>query len=80
MTGAVVVKLIGAFFKIPLTAIIGGDGMGYFMTAYGLFNPIYALSVAGFPVAVRPSFPVQSLFPASNKPEQEFINTQLFCL
>ncbi len=26
--------------------------MGYFMTAYGFFNPIYALSIAGFPVAV----------------------------
>ena len=46
------VKIIGALFKIPLTTMLGGIGMGYFMTAYGLFNPIYSLSVAGFPVAV----------------------------
>ncbi|MEG1848948.1 MAG: oligosaccharide flippase family protein [Oscillospiraceae bacterium] len=52
MAAALVVKTIGALFKIPLTQIIGGSGMGYFMTAYGFFNPIYALSVAGFPVAV----------------------------
>jgi stage V sporulation protein B len=46
------VKLLGALFKIPLTHILGGGGMGYFMTAYGFFNPIYAMSIAGFPVAV----------------------------
>lgn len=52
IAGTMLVKIIGAFFKIPLTNIIGGAGMGYFMTAYSFFNPIYALSVAGFPVAV----------------------------
>ena len=29
---ALIVKLIGAFFKVPLANIIGGSGMGYFMT------------------------------------------------
>ncbi len=48
----VVVKLIGAVFKIPLSILIGGEGMGYFTTAYGLYNPIVALAVAGLPVAV----------------------------
>ena len=48
----IIVKIIGAAFKIPLTNLLGGEGMGYFMTAYGLFNPIYALAVAGLPVAV----------------------------
>lgn len=52
VAATVIVKLIGAFFKIPLTNLIGGTGMGYFMTAYTLFNPIYALSIAGLPVAV----------------------------
>ncbi len=52
MLAAVIVKVIGALFKIPLTRILGGEGMGYYMTAYSVFNPIYALSVAGFPVAV----------------------------
>ncbi|MBC8569807.1 putative polysaccharide biosynthesis protein [Zongyangia hominis] len=52
MAATIIVKLIGAVFKIPLTNLIGGEGMGYFTTAYGLFNPIYALSIAGLPVAV----------------------------
>jgi Membrane protein involved in the export of O-antigen and teichoic acid len=48
-----VVKLIGALFKIPLTNyILGGTGNGYFSTAYMLFAPIYAVATAGLPVAM----------------------------
>jgi stage V sporulation protein B len=52
MLSVLVVKIIGALFKIPLTAMLGGVGMGYFMTAYGLWGPMYSLSAAGFAVAV----------------------------
>lgn len=52
LLSAVVVKLIGAFYKIPLTNRLGGEGMGYYMTAYSVFNPVYAVSVAGFPAAI----------------------------
>ena len=53
LTGStLLVKAIGALFKVPLMNILGGTGMAYFMTAYEVFNPIYALSVAGFPAAV----------------------------
>ncbi len=48
----IIVKIVGACFKLPLANIIGNTGMGYFNTAYSLFNVIYALAVAGFPVAV----------------------------
>ena len=49
---AIIAKLIGAFFKIPLTNILGGNGMAYFSCAYSIFMPVYALSVTGLPVAV----------------------------
>ncbi len=49
---AVIVKLLGAVFKIPLTNILGGDGMGYFSTAYDLYMPVYVISNAGLPVAI----------------------------
>ncbi|MBC8585005.1 putative polysaccharide biosynthesis protein [Youxingia wuxianensis] len=48
----VVVKLIGALFKIPLTNILGGVGMSYFNVAYDLYYPLYALFVSGLPIAV----------------------------
>lgn len=46
------VKIVGMLFKVPLTNLLGGVGMGYFNTAYRLFDPLYTLSVAGLPVAV----------------------------
>lgn len=46
------VKAVGALFKIPLMNIIGGEGMGYYNTAYQIFSPLYTLATAGIPVAV----------------------------
>lgn len=48
----VVVKLIGAVYKIPLTNLIGAEGYGYFTGAYAIYTPLYAISMAGLPVAV----------------------------
>lgn len=48
----VVVKLIGALYKIPLTGLIGAVGRGYFNSAYEIYTPLYAISMAGLPVAV----------------------------
>lgn len=52
MVSAAIAKVLGALFKIPLTNVLGGIGMGYFSCAYGLFLPIYALSVTGLSAAV----------------------------
>lgn len=49
---ALITKALGALFKIPLTMLLGGVGMGYFGCAYGLFLPIYALSITGLSTAV----------------------------
>lgn len=47
-----IVKVIGAVFKIPLSNLIGDLGFGYFSSAYDLYLPIYALAMAGLPVAL----------------------------
>ena len=49
---AIVVKLIGAFFKIPLANVLGGNGMNYFGCSYSLFLPIYAVMINGLSPAV----------------------------
>ena len=61
LTGAALAaKLLGALFRIPLTSLLGGAGMGYFGTAYGLFMPLYALLVTGLSTAVaRPTAALQ---------------------
>lgn len=52
LISAIVVKIIGAVFKIPLQRLIGDLGFGFFSSAYDLFLPVYALSMAGLPIAV----------------------------
>ena len=47
-----IVKVIGAFYKIPLNAIIGEKGFGYFNTAYEIYNVLLMISTAGLPVAM----------------------------
>ena len=46
------VKLIGAFYKIPLKMIIGDQGFGYFSTAYEIYAMLLLVSTAGLPVAM----------------------------
>ncbi len=48
----VFVKIIGALYKIPLTNLITVEGYAYFTGAYAIYNPLYAMSMAGLPVAV----------------------------
>lgn len=52
VASVVLTKIIGALFKIPLANMLGGTGMGHFSCAYGLFMPVYAVSVTGLPTAV----------------------------
>ncbi|MCI9449436.1 MAG: polysaccharide biosynthesis protein [Clostridiales bacterium] len=47
-----IIKAIGALFKIPMTHIIGELGMGYYSSAYVVYTVFYMISTAGLPVAV----------------------------
>ena len=46
------VKILGAIYRIPLANILGGLGGGYYATAYDIYLPVYSLAMAGLPVAV----------------------------
>lgn len=48
----IIVKLLGAVFKIPLGNILGGDGMGYFSTAFSIYTPVLAFTSSGIPMVV----------------------------
>ncbi len=51
-TGVIIVKLIGALYKIPLANILGEEGNGYFGTAYNIYNVFLTITTAGLPVAL----------------------------
>ncbi len=47
----IVIKLIGAIYKIPLKNLIGADGMGIYNTAYMPYAFLLNVAAAGVPVA-----------------------------
>lgn len=51
IASATAAKVMGAIFRIPLANMLGGTGMGFFSSAYGIFMTVYAVSVSGIPVA-----------------------------
>lgn len=46
------VKLIGLAYKIPMMALLGAEGMGYFNSAYEIYALLCVISTAGLPVAL----------------------------
>jgi Membrane protein involved in the export of O-antigen and teichoic acid len=47
-----IIKVMGAFFRIPLANFIGDEGMGYYQTAYPVYVLFLTLSTSGIPIAI----------------------------
>ena len=48
----IIVKIIGALYKIPVGRLLGDAGFGHFNNAYAVFNLLLMVSTAGLPVAM----------------------------
>ena len=48
----IICKLVGVLFSIPLTWLIGADGLGVFQAVFPTYNLLLTVSSAGLPVAV----------------------------
>ena len=49
---SLLVRLIGLFYRIPLTRILGDEAMGYYSTAFQFYNLALLLSSYSLPLAV----------------------------
>lgn len=47
-----ITKVLGAFYRIPLSNLMGTEGLGYYQTAYPLYTLLLAISTSGFPTAI----------------------------
>ena len=47
-----IVKILGILFRIFVTGMIGPTGAAYFTVAYEIYNPLFELATAGFPIAI----------------------------
>lgn len=52
LVSTVIVKVISAVYKIPLTSYIGAVGRGYFSVAYNLCMPVHAITMGALPIAL----------------------------
>ena len=52
MLSNIIVKVVGALFKVPLANVIGDNAMGYFSSAYSIYSMCFLISTAGLPVAI----------------------------
>lgn len=50
--GSIVAKLIGALYRIPLTNILGAEGMGMYQLVFPVYALFMTLSTAGIPTAL----------------------------
>lgn len=48
----IIVRLIGLMYRVPLTRIVGSEGMGYYNTAYEIYSLVLLLSSYSIPVAL----------------------------
>ncbi len=51
-TGTVIAKIIGALYRIPLTNVLGAEGMGMYQLVFPVFALFMVLSSAGIPTAL----------------------------
>ena len=49
---AIIAKLIGALYRIPLTNIIGAEGIGLYQMVFPLYTVLLTMSSGGLPVAI----------------------------
>ena len=50
--GGIIAKIIGAFYKIPLTNILGSNGMGIYYLVFPLYSIMLVLASNGFSLAL----------------------------
>ena len=63
--GVVIMKILGAIYKVPLGNILGDYGYGIFLSTYNVYNIFFTLSTAGLPVALSRMIAVED---AQGKP------------
>ncbi len=50
--GGFISKMLGALYRIPLTNILGGEGMGIYQMVYPLYCILLTVSASGIPTGI----------------------------
>lgn len=52
MLAGLIIKVLGLLSRIPLSRLLGGEGIGLYQMAYPIFGMAIVLSVSGLPLAI----------------------------
>ena len=50
--GVIIMKILGAIYKIPLGNMLGKEGYALFLSSYNVYSVFLMLATAGLPVAL----------------------------
>ncbi len=70
----IIVKILGAIYKVPISHVLGEEGMGYFNSAYTVYSFFFLLCTAGVPKAIML---LCADADGDKKEEQKIINSAL---
>ena len=68
----ILVKIIGAIYKIPLTALLTEEAFGDFNGAYNIYNFFLTISTAGLPVALSKTISEANALGRHNQVQRTF--------
>lgn len=73
----IITKVLGVAFKVPLSYVLGDEGMGYFNTAYAIYGLFYILCTAGVPKSLTLVLAENRNGKPSNDTDMEILKTGL---
>ena len=79
LVAMIVVKIIGAAFKIPLYWVIDRKGMGYFNLTYPVYGLMLTIATAGFPTVVS-KMVAEAMAHGKNKESKKILKVALVAL
>ena len=71
----IITKVLGVAFKVPLSYVLGDEGMGYFNTAYAIYGLFYILCTAGVPKSLTLVLAENRNGKPSNDTDMEILKT-----
>lgn len=75
-----IVKIIGFLYRIPLTNLIGFEGMGYYGSAFQVYSVLLIISSYGIPVALSRILIEKRQLGKLKEEEQVFRMTTFLCM
>jgi stage V sporulation protein B len=77
---SIIVRLIGLLYRIPLTNIIGDEGMGYYSTAFSIYNIALILSSYSLPLAVSKLVSARTVMKQNRNSYRIFLCSMCFAI